>query len=238
MNEIVSNIILETKNVRAAYGESRILWGVDVQVQRGKVTTIMGRNGVGKTTFLRTIMGLVKTKDPIIFNSEEIQYLPTYKRARKGIGYVPQGREIFSKLTVYENIFIGTEARNDSIHSFDEEEIYGLFPILEDFRNRLGGNISGGQQQQLAIARALVGKPNLLILDEPTEGIQPSVIQEIAEVLNHLVDQGLSVLLVEQKLDFARSISSYYYIMDRGKIVKHIDKMDVDFEELKIYLSI
>lgn len=234
----MSSIILETKNVQASYGESRILWGIDIQVQRGKVTTIMGRNGVGKTTFLRTIMGLIKTKDPIIFNSEEIQSLATYKRAKKGIGYVPQGREIISKLTVHENISIGTESRKDSIRSFDENEIYKLFPILKDFRNNLGGNISGGQQQQLAIARALVGNPSLLILDEPTEGIQPSIIQEIAEILNYLVDQGLSILLVEQKFDFARSLSDYYYIMDRGKIVKHVDKKDVDFEVLKKYLSV
>ncbi|GAB6012062.1 urea ABC transporter ATP-binding subunit UrtE [Viscerimonas tarda] len=230
--------ILETKNIQAAYGESRILWGVDMQAQKGSVTTIMGRNGVGKTTLLRTIMGLVRTKEPIVFKGEEIQNRSTYKRAKRGIGYVPQGREIIPKLTVYENILIGTESRNDSMRSFDEDEIYGLFPILKDFRNRLGGNLSGGQQQQLAIARALVGKPDLLILDEPTEGIQPSITFEIADVLNRLVQRGLSILLVEQKLDFARRLSDYYYIMDRGKMVKHADKKQIDFDELKKYLSV
>ena len=231
-------IILETKNVHAGYGESQILWGMDLKAQRGKVTTIMGRNGVGKTTFLRTIMGLVRTKDAILFNNEEIQKRSTYKRAKKGIGYVPQGREIISKLTVYENILIGAESRKDSVRSFDEDEIYGLFPVLKDFRNRLGGNLSGGQQQQLAIARALAGKPDLLILDEPTEGIQPSITIEIADVLNKLVGQGLSILLVEQKPDFARRLSDYYYIMDRGKVIRHSDKETMDFDELKKLLSV
>jgi urea transport system ATP-binding protein len=233
-----TEIILETKDVQAAYGQSRILWGMNIKMQKGNVTTIMGRNGVGKTTFLRTIMGLVRTKDPILFKGEKIQNRSTHQRARKGIGYVPQGREIIPKLTVYENILIGTESRSDSVRSFDEDEVYGLFPILKDFRNRLGGNLSGGQQQQLAIARALVGKPDLLILDEPTEGIQPSITLEIADVLNGLVQCGLSILLVEQKLDFAQRLSDYYYIMDRGKVIKHADKDHIDFEELKKYLSI
>ncbi|MDR1876189.1 MAG: urea ABC transporter ATP-binding subunit UrtE [Flavobacteriaceae bacterium] len=232
-------IILETKNIRAGYEGSQILWGVDMQVQKGSVTTIMGRNGVGKTTFLRTIMGLVRTKDTIKFKGEEIQSRSTYKRAKRGISYVPQGREIIPKLTVYENILIGMEARNDSIRTFNEDEIYGLFPILKDFRSRLGGNLSGGQQQQLAIARALVGNPDLLILDEPTEGIQPSITLEIADVLNQLIEKkGLSILLVEQKLDFARRLSDYYYIMDRGQIIKHAGKDQIDFEELKKYLSV
>jgi urea transport system ATP-binding protein len=198
----------------------------------------MGRNGVGKTTLLRTIMGLVRTKEPIVFKGEEIQNRSTCKRAKRGIGYVPQGREIIPKLTVYENILIGTESRNDSVRTFNEDEIYDLFPVLKDFRHRLGGNLSGGQQQQLAIARALVGKPDLLILDEPTEGIQPSITIEIAEVLKQLVQRGLTVLLVEQKLDFARRLSDYYYIMDRGKIIKHNDKNNIDFDELKTYLSV
>ncbi|MCD7973026.1 MAG: urea ABC transporter ATP-binding subunit UrtE [Candidatus Azobacteroides sp.] len=232
------DFILETKNVQACYGQSQILWGMDVRAGKGKVTTLMGRNGVGKTTFLRTVMGLVRTKDPVLFHQQEIQHRPTYKRAKMGIGYVPQGREIIPKLTVYENILIGTESRNDSVRSFDEDEIYGLFPILKDFRHRLGGNLSGGQQQQLAIARALVGKPDLLILDEPTEGIQPSITLEIAEVLNKLVERGLSVLLVEQKLDFARLLSDYYYIMDRGRVIRQADKDNIDFDELKTYLSV
>lgn len=230
--------ILELQNVRAGYGESQVLWGVDMTVPQGRVTTIMGRNGAGKTTLVRTIMGLVRTKDSIRYRQEEIQNRSTYKRARKGIAYVPQGREIIPKLTVYENILIGTEARSDSIRSFNEDEIYALFPVLKDFRNRPGGNLSGGQQQQLAIARALAGKPSLLILDEPTEGIQPSVTLEIADVLNKLAECGLTVLLVEQKLDFARRLTDGYYIMERGRIVKQAHKDEMDFEELKTYLSV
>lgn len=232
--------ILKITNLQAAYDQSIILWGVDMQVQRGKVTTVMGRNGVGKTTLMRTIMGLVRTREgQAAFDGKEIQTLPTYKRAKCGIGYVPQGREIIPKLTVYENISIGTESRNDGIRTFNEDEIYSLFPILKTFRDRLGGNLSGGQQQQLAIARALVGNPKLLILDEPTEGIQPSITIEIAEVLKKLVtEKGISVLLVEQKLDFARRLTDYYYIMDRGKVVESADKDHIDFDNLKSYLSV
>lgn len=234
------DMILKTNDLQAGYDQSMILWGVDIQVQRGKVTTIMGRNGVGKTTLMRTIMGLVRTREgQIIFDDKKIQTLPTYKRAKCGIGYVPQGREIIPKLTVYENISIGTESRNDKIRTFDEDEIYSLFPILKTFRDRLGGNLSGGQQQQLAIARTLVGNPKLLILDEPTEGIQPSITIEIAEVLKKLIaEKGMSILLVEQKLDFARRLTDYYYIMDRGKVVENADKDHMDFEKLKSYLSV
>lgn len=234
------DMILKTNNLQAGYDQSMILWGVDIQIQRSKVTTIMGRNGVGKTTLMRTIMGLVRTRDgQIIFDDKKIQTLPTYKRAKCGIGYVPQGREIIPKLTVYENISIGTESRNDKIRTFDEDEIYSLFPILKTFRDRLGGNLSGGQQQQLAIARALVGNPKLLILDEPTEGIQPSITIEIAEVLKKLIaEKGMSILLVEQKLDFARRLTDYYYMMDRGKVVESADKDHIDFEKLKTYLSV
>ncbi len=232
--------ILQTENLQSAYGQSQILWGVDMNALKGKVTTIMGRNGVGKTTLMRTITGQLKTLEGSIkLCGNEISQLPTYKRAKAGIGYVPQGREIISKLTVWENISIGTEARNDNIRTFDEDEIYSLFPILKTFEKRLGGNLSGGQQQQLAIARALVGNPQLLILDEPTEGIQPSITYEIADVVRHLVEtKGLSVILVEQKLDFAKRLSDYYYIMDRGKVVTHNDKDNIDYDKLKAYLSV
>ena len=231
--------ILEINDIYASYGSSEILRGVNMTAKKGRVTTIMGRNGVGKSTLLKTLMGLVKTTNgDIVFNNYQIKDFPTYKRAKYGIGYVPQGREIIPKLTVYENILIGTESRSDRIRKFDEDEIYSLFPILKDFRNRLGGNLSGGQQQQLAIARALVGNPSLLILDEPTEGIQPSITFEIAEVLNKLVEKGMSVLLVEQKLDFARLLTDHYYIMERGRVIKDAEKEEVDFEELKKYLSV
>ena len=234
------NKILETKDLHAAYGQSTILWGVDMQVKRKEVTTIMGRNGVGKTTLMRTIMGLLKTTEgDIQFNEDNIKSYPTYKRAQRGIGYVPQGREIIPKLTVYENILIGTEALPSGPKTFDEDELYSLFPILKTFRNRMGGNLSGGQQQQLAIARALVGKHQLLILDEPTEGIQPSITLEIADVLKKLVaERNMSILLVEQKLDFAKILTDQYFIMDRGKVVRNFTKENADYDELKSYLSV
>ncbi len=232
--------LLEIENLHAAYGQSAILWGVDMSAEDGKVTTIMGRNGVGKTTLMRTIMGLVKTTEgSITFDNQSIISLPTEKRAQSGIAYVPQGREIIPKLTVYENILIGTEALTTKDKSFDEDEIYSIFPILKTFRNRLGGNLSGGQQQQLAIARALVGNPKLLILDEPTEGIQPSITLEIADVLkDQIAKRNLAVLLVEQKLDFAKLLTDDYFIMDRGKVVKTFNKENADYEELKSYLSV
>ncbi len=232
--------LLKIEQLKAAYGQSAILWGVDLTADPGKVTTIMGRNGVGKTTLMRTIMGLVKcTGGEINFNGESILNLPTEKRAQRGIAYVPQGREIIPKLTVYENILIGTEALTGKDKSFDEDEIYSIFPILKTFRERLGGNLSGGQQQQLAIARALVGNPKLLILDEPTEGIQPSITLEIAEVLkNQIKKRNLAVLLVEQKLDFAKLLTDDYFIMDRGKVVRNFSKENADYDELKSFLSV
>lgn len=232
--------LLKIEQLHAAYGQSAILWGVDLTAAQGKVTTIMGRNGVGKTTLMRSIMGLVKcTAGNVIFDDKSIIDLPTEKRAQSGIAYVPQGREIISKLTVYENILIGTEALPSKDKSFDEQEIYSIFPILKTFRNRLGGNLSGGQQQQLAIARALVGKPKLLILDEPTEGIQPSITLEIAEVLKDQIKKtNLAVLLVEQKLDFAKLLTDDYFIMDRGKVVRNFNKENADYDELKSFLSV
>ncbi|MFI3320879.1 MAG: urea ABC transporter ATP-binding subunit UrtE [Rikenellaceae bacterium] len=232
--------LLEIKDLHAAYGQSAILWGVDMFAENGKVTTIMGRNGVGKTTLMRSIMGLVKcTGGDILLEDKSILTLPTEKRAQSGIAYVPQGREIIPKLTVYENILIGTEALSGKDKSFDEEEIYSIFPILKTFRSRLGGNLSGGQQQQLAIARALVGNPKLLILDEPTEGIQPSITLEIADVLkDQIKKRNLSVLLVEQKLDFAKLLTDNYFIMDRGRVVRDFTKENADYDELKSFLSV
>ena len=178
-------MVLETKNITAAYGDSKILWGVNLKVAPATITTIMGRNGVGKTTMLKTVIGLLKNPEgEIIYNGQDISKLAPHKRAKLGIGYVPQGREIIPKLTVYENLKLGLESTTEN--TIPEEEIYELVPILKDFRKRLGGNLSGGQQQQLAIARAITGRPKLLLLDEPTEGIQPSISQEIAKILLRL----------------------------------------------------
>lgn len=234
----MSEYILESNAVETAYGQSKILWGVDLKVKKGSITTIMGRNGVGKTTFLKTVIGLLKTMSgDLIYLDENINKLPPYKRAKLGIGYVPQGREIIPKLTVYENIQLGLESTDEK--TIPEEEIYDLFPILKDFRKRLGGNLSGGQQQQLAIARAITGRPKLLLLDEPTEGIQPSISQEIAQILLRLKEEkNLSILLVEQKIDFAKAITDYYYFLNRGKVVEESAAANITVEEINKFNSI
>ncbi|WP_426295243.1 urea ABC transporter ATP-binding subunit UrtE [Dyadobacter endophyticus] len=232
--------ILKVSSLTSAYGQSTILWGTSLEVKKGTVTTVMGRNGVGKTTLLKTIMGIVPPKDGTIeYNGESVTKLPAFKKSRMGIAYVPQGREIIPKLTVYENLKLGLEAVSDRNAKIPEEEIYTLFPILKDFRNRLGGNLSGGQQQQLAIARALTGRPSLLLLDEPTEGIQPSISQEIGQILKTLArERGISVLLVEQKIDFASPVTDYYYFMSRGAVVSEGNAEEMSMEELQSHISL
>jgi len=231
---------LKVSSLTSAYGQSTILWGTSLEVKKGTVTTVMGRNGVGKTTLLKTIMGIVPPKDGTIeYNGEEVTKLPAFKKSRMGIAYVPQGREIIPKLTVYENLKLGLEAVADRKAKIPEDEIYALFPILKDFRNRLGGNLSGGQQQQLAIARALTGRLSLLLLDEPTEGIQPSISQEIGQILKTLArERGISVLLVEQKIDFASPVTDYYYFMSRGAVVSQGSAEEMSMEELQNHISL
>ncbi|WP_298733077.1 urea ABC transporter ATP-binding subunit UrtE [uncultured Chitinophaga sp.] len=232
--------ILSLNGVKAAYGESTILWGASLAVKKGAITTVMGRNGVGKTTLLKTVMGLVKAREGrILLNGQDITNWPSHKITRAGIGYVPQGREIFPKLTVYENLKLGMEAAAANKPAFAEEEIYALFPILKEFRRRLGGNLSGGQQQQLAIARVLISGPSLLLLDEPTEGIQPSIAIEIGNILRQLAEEkGIAVLLVEQKIDFARQVTDYFYFMERGKMVKEGEAVSLDFRELQEHIAV
>ncbi|NME70999.1 urea ABC transporter ATP-binding subunit UrtE [Flammeovirga aprica] len=231
---------LKVSALETSYGESQVLWGTELEAKKGKVTTIMGRNGVGKTTTLKTIMGLLNVQSGAIeFEGKDISKLPSHKRAKAGIGYVPQGREIIPKLTVYENLLIGLDACTDRKAKIPEDEIYELFPILKDFRNRPGGNLSGGQQQQLAIARALCGRPSMLLLDEPTEGIQPSITQDIGDILKKLaLEKGISVVLVEQKLDFALRISDYFYIMDRGKVIEQMEASTIDADRIRQHLSV
>ena len=212
--------MLEVKKINLSYGESHILFDMSINVKIGKVTTIMGRNGVGKTSLLKSIIGLEKIDSGIInLNKIDITKLSSPERANSGIAYVPQGREIFSLLTVEENLQTGFSVlkRNDRKIS---KYIYDLFPVLRDMKGRRGGDLSGGQQQQLAIARALVMKPKFLLLDEPTEGIQPSIIKQIGEVIRYLAtNEKIGILLVEQYFDFARKLSDQYYILNKGKIV-------------------
>ena len=210
--------MLEIENLTACYGESNITPGLTLSVPDKEIVCLVGRNGVGKSTTLKSIMGLVKTpQGSIKLAGEEIISKKTYERAALGIGYVPQGRDIFPQLTVQENLELGLEVNKGK--ETIGEEIFELFPIIKEFLHRKGGNLSGGQQQQLAIARALVSHPKLLILDEPTEGIQPSVIEDIASAIEKVNKQlGITVLIVEQYLDFVLGVSNRYYVLDKGEI--------------------
>jgi len=212
--------MLTLNQIEVSIGGSQILRGVDFHVPAKSVTCLMGRNGVGKTTTLKTIAGLLKhSKGRVSLNGVDISALPPEERARAGLGYVPQGREIFPHLTVEENLQIGCVARGKSTTE-GLERVFTLFPILKEFLPRKGGMLSGGQQQQLAIGRALLTEPKLLILDEPTEGIQPNVIDQIGDTIKLLRQEGrMSILLVEQYLDFARELADQFAIMDRGAIV-------------------
>jgi urea transport system ATP-binding protein len=214
--------LLQVSGLNVYYGESHILRNVDLSVPEGQMVCLIGRNGVGKTTFLKTIIGLLQQRSGCIeYGDQELTTEPPYRRARSGIGYVSQGRDIIPQVSVRENLLLGMEALPGGLgkNRHIDPLIFDLFPILEKFLNRRGGDLSGGQQQQLAIARALLGKPKLLLLDEPTEGIQPSVILDIEHaVLRIMKETGISVLLVEQHLHFVRK-SSYYYAMQRGGIV-------------------
>ncbi|MDD2845814.1 MAG: urea ABC transporter ATP-binding subunit UrtE, partial [Rhodoferax sp.] len=210
--------MLNVKNINQYYGGSHILRDVSLQATLGKVTVILGRNGVGKTTLLKSLMGLVPIKSGSIeFDGREIHNATPYERARAGIGFVPQGREIFGRLTVQENLAMGLAYKPASTPI--PPELFELFPVLKQMLHRRGGDLSGGQQQQLAIARALAAGPKLLILDEPTEGIQPSIIKDIGRVIRMLADRGdMAIVLVEQYYDFAQELADNYVVMERGAV--------------------
>jgi urea transport system ATP-binding protein len=211
--------MLTLTHINQFYGGSHTLWDLDMTVPKGSCTCLMGRNGMGKTTLLKCIMGLLPlATGELSFDGRDLRATTAEARARLGIGYVPQGREIFSQLTVEENLRIGLAARRDGARAVPEH-IYELFPVLKRMLGRRGGDLSGGQQQQLAIGRALVIEPTLLILDEPTEGIQPNIVHEIGDVITRLRTAGLTVLLVEQKLPFARRVASDVRILDKGRLV-------------------
>ena len=215
--------MLQIEQLHQYYGGSHILRGVDLEAKAGEITVVLGRNGVGKTTLMKSLMGLVPTRSgQIVFEGKAIGKTTPYERARAGIGFVPQGREIFGRLTVHENLLMGlaTQKASTPIPS----QLFELFPVLKQMLGRRGGDLSGGQQQQLAIARALAPRPKLLVLDEPTEGIQPNIIKDIGKVLKKLAKEGLNgepmaIVLVEQYYDFAEELADRYLVMERGEVI-------------------
>ncbi|MFN3015713.1 urea ABC transporter ATP-binding subunit UrtE [Vibrio coralliilyticus] len=231
--------MLTISGLNQLYGESHTLWDLNMTIPEGKCTVLMGRNGVGKTTLLQCIMGLVASKSgDITLEGNSLLNVDAEMRSRLGIGYVPQGRQIFPMLTVEENLQVGLPIRDKSDRQIPEF-IYELFPVLKEMRHRRGGDLSGGQQQQLAIGRALVINPRLLILDEPTEGIQPNIVQEIGDIIRMLNEKlGLTVLLVEQKLPFARKVGDQFYILDRGRNVAQGEMGQLNDTLIKEYLTV
>jgi len=231
--------MLNITRLNQFYAESHTLWDVDLNIETGTCTCLLGRNGMGKTTLLKAIMGLIAVSSgDIIFEQRNITKQAAELRARMQIGYVPQGRDIFSQLTVEENLLIGLGARKDKLRKVPER-IYELFPVLKDMLRRRGGDLSGGQQQQLAIGRALSLNPKLLILDEPCEGIQPNIVQQIGDVILKLnKEENLTVLLVEQKLPFARRVGQYFTIMDKGRSVAKGAMSDLDDSLIQRHLKV
>ena len=231
-----ANEVLKVEGLWATYGEGMVLQGVDLAACEGKITCLVGRNGAGKTTTLKAIMGLIDApRGRVLLDGRPIQGLAPYDRAKAGIGYVPQGREIFPQLTVRENLLLGLEA-NRAAGEVDEG-LFETFPILKEFLDRKGGDLSGGQQQQLAIARALVSRPKVLVLDEPTEGIQPNVIRDIGEVLRKL-RSDMAVLIVEQYLEFVLGIADYCYVLEKGRIIMDGEPAVLDQEKLQATMSL
>jgi urea transport system ATP-binding protein len=231
--------VLSISNLNQFYGESHTLWDLGLEVPAGECTCVMGRNGVGKTTLMQCIMGLLPLRGgTILYQGADIARLPAERRAALGIGYVPQGRQIFPLLTVEENLQIGLPARRDGKRQVPGF-IFELFPVLKEMLGRRGGDLSGGQQQQLAIGRALVIDPKLLILDEPTEGIQPNIVHEIGDIIRRLIDElGLTVILVEQKLPFARRVADRFVILDRGRLMATGAMTELDDGLVKKYLVV
>ena len=230
--------MISIRNLVQHYGGTQILWNLDLEVARGACTCIMGRNGVGKTTLLKCLMGLLPvTSGEILLEGKPLQGTPAHRRPSQGIAYVPQGRDIFPLMSVEENLRIGLPARRDRLRTIPPR-IFELFPVLAEMLQRRGGDLSGGQQQQLAIGRALVLDPQVLILDEPNEGIQPNIVSQIGDVILTLVREGLTVILVEQKLGFARRIGNEFRLMEKGRVVASGDMSALGEDLVRRHLAV
>jgi urea transport system ATP-binding protein len=229
--------MLHVSNLRAAYGQSEILHGLQLDVQPAEIVAIMGRNGMGKTTLMKTLMGIVPTRDGEVRVGEiPVTAMKPHQRVGSGIAYVPQGRQIFSAMTVQENVETGLTVTGKKTVS---DDIYELFPVLLEMKSRRGGNLSGGQQQQLAIARALASEPKVLLLDEPTEGIQPSIIREMARTLKRIRDErGLSIVVSEQVLSFALDVADRVLVIENGSFVHESPREGIDEEKVTKFLSV
>ncbi|MBP0598291.1 urea ABC transporter ATP-binding subunit UrtE [Herbaspirillum sp. LeCh32-8] len=232
--------MLQVNQLNQYYGAAHTLRGVSLDVQKGRVLSLLGRNGVGKTTLLKCLMGVLPVaKGNVMFDGHDITRLKPHQRAKLGIAYVPQGREIFARLTVEENMLMGMATLSGRRASQIKGEVYELFPVLKEMLHRRGGDLSGGQQQQLAIARALLAEPKLIILDEPTEGIQPSIIKDIGRVISLLRQRGdIGILLCEQYFDFARELADTFVVMSRGEVVASGTRDQMDGDDVKKHLAV
>lgn len=232
--------MLSVSTLNQYYGSSHTLRGVSLEVDRGECLALMGRNGVGKTTLLQCLMGVLPvTSGQVLFDGHDITRMKPHRRAAAGIAYVPQGREIFARLTVEENLLMGMAVHSGSKASRIDPEVYELFPVLKQMLQRRGGDLSGGQQQQLAIARALLAKPKLIIFDEPTEGIQPSIIKDIERVIRLLRERGdMAILLCEQYFDFAQALADRFIVLSRGEVVAAGSQAEMGSEDVKRHLAV
>lgn len=232
--------MLQVKELNQYYGGNHILRGVSFEARIGEVTCLLGRNGVGKTTLLKCLMGLIPARSgSVLWQEKNVTHWKPHQRVRAGVAYVPQGRDIFPRLTVEENLLLGLSRFSAREARHVPDDIYALFPVLQEMKHRRGGDLSGGQQQQLAIGRALASRPQLLILDEPTEGIQPSVIKEIGQVISQLAHRGdMAILLVEQFYDFAQQLADKYLLMSRGSIIQSGDGKNMEAEGVRGLVAI
>jgi len=233
------SMLLELTDVTVSYGQTPVLFGVNLVINQGDIACLLGRNGVGKTTLLRSVIGLNKVlSGNIVFDADEITKVPTYKRARYGISYIPQGREIIPYLSVLDNLKLGMSAGQKKYRKIPDE-IFEFFPMLKQHLSRQGGLLSGGQQQQLAIARGLMSNPKMMLLDEPTEGIQPSIVQEIEDTLKRINrEKGITLIVVEQKVDFAKQLAQKFFIMEKGAVVANGATEDLTDDLVHQYLAI